>query len=238
MLRRGHEIASRGYFHRGLRDLTRAQFLDDLKRARETLEAVSGKEVLGYRAARRWLDPDDLWGLDLLAAEGYAYDLSVSPSPKSVRADPTKRFAHQYSSGGNTLWEFPISTMKLGPSLMPIGGGNYFRQFPHALIKKAVAHWDQKYNAPLVMYFHVWELDPVQPRIAGASALMKMRHYRNLHKMPWILEDYFTRYSFVGVADYLVSRTWARAGQHVPRESSRCLRRPRGTFAQRAVRQD
>jgi polysaccharide deacetylase family protein (PEP-CTERM system associated) len=200
---RGHEIASRGYVHRSVRDMTRAEFRDDLRRAKYALECATGKEILGYRAARRWIDPDDLWALDFLTEEGYAYDSSLVPSPKAVRLDPAKRFAHQYEHNGKSLWEFPVSTFQLGPSLMPIGGGNYFRQFPHTLIKNAVDHWHRTYTAPFVMYFHVWELDPVQPRIAGASALMKLRHYRNLHKMPWILEDYFTKYKFGGVADYL-----------------------------------
>ncbi len=53
------------------------------------------------------------------------------------------------------------------------------------------------------MYAHVWELDPEQPRISSASFLTKIRHYRNLDKMAWVLEDYFHKYHFVGMADYL-----------------------------------
>lgn len=201
--RRGHEIASRGYYHRSIRQLTPAEFRDDLKRAREALENASGLEVLGYRAARRWSDPQDMWGLDVLAAEGYAYDASVIPNRKAVNLNPDKRFVHRHFYEGKILWEIPVSTIRLGQALMPIGGGNYFRQFPHTLVKRAVERWHNKYDAPFVMYFHVWELDPVQPRIAGASAIMKVRHYRNLHKMTWVLEDYFTRYRFSGIADYL-----------------------------------
>ena len=201
--RRGHEIASRGYYHRSIRQLTPAEFRDDLKRAREALENASGLEVLGYRAARRWSDPQDTWGLDVLAAEGYAYDASVIPNRKAVRLDPDKRFVHRRFYELKILWEIPVSTIRLGHLLVPVGGGNYFRQFPHTLVKKAVERWHNKYDAPFVMYFHIWELDPVQPRIAGASAIMKVRHYRNLHKMTWILEDYFTRYRFSGIADYL-----------------------------------
>jgi hypothetical protein len=34
-----------------------------------------------------------------------------------------------------------------------------------------------------VFYFHPWELDPDQPRIPGARASSRFRHYLNLHKM-------------------------------------------------------
>jgi len=39
---RGHEIASRGFYHRNIRDLTREEFRDDLAKSREVLEAAAG----------------------------------------------------------------------------------------------------------------------------------------------------------------------------------------------------
>ena len=33
-----------------------------------------------------------------------------------------------------------------------------------------------------MFYFHPWEVDPGQPRIAGASAKARFRHYLNLDK--------------------------------------------------------
>jgi polysaccharide deacetylase family protein (PEP-CTERM system associated) len=198
--RRGHEIASRGYHHRSISQMTPAEFREDLARSRDALELASGRRVIGYRAARRLTAPADLWALDVLADEGYAYDSSLLPTHQS---ESWRRFAHQHTRNDKTLWEFPISTISLLGWRMPIAGGNYFRQFPHTLVKRAVEHWDKTYDAPFVMYTHVWELDPHQPRISGASPIAKIRHYRNLDKMVWILEDYFRKYSFVGAADYL-----------------------------------
>src|SRR5438105_5456857 len=86
---------------------------------------------------------------------------------------------------------------------MPIAGCNYFRQFPQWLVKRAVAAWHRRQDAPFVMYFHVWELDPEQPKINAASFIQRIRHYRNLHKMQRVLEDYFGTYSFTGIAEYL-----------------------------------
>lgn len=201
--RRGHELASRGLYSRSTREMSEAEFRDDLKRAREALEQVSNTRVLGYRSARRWSSPSDLWALDVLAEEGYAYDSSLVPISRAFKAEPWRRFAHQHHTGDKSIWEFPVSTSNILGWNVPIAGGNYFRQLPHTLLKRAVEHWHRTYDAPFVMYTHVWELDPEQPRISSASPLTKIRHYRNLDKVAWLLEEYFKKYSFVGVADYL-----------------------------------
>src|SRR5262249_43978835 len=86
---------------------------------------------------------------------------------------------------------------------LPIAGGNYFRQFPGWFMRRAVARWHRKVEAPFVMYFHVWELDPDQPKINAASWLTRIRHYRNLGRMEEILQHYFRTYSFISIAEYL-----------------------------------
>jgi polysaccharide deacetylase family protein (PEP-CTERM system associated) len=199
----GHEIASKGYYHRSIRQMTPAEFREDLARAREALQRASGQKVLGYRVADDWFGPDDLWALDVLAAEGYDYDSSVGPILRRFAAEPWRRFAHLHQFGDRTLWEFPISAMDLFGIMIPVAGGNWFRQFPPSLMKRAVARWHRTYRAPFVMYFHTWELDPEQPRITAATWLQHVRHYRNLHRVPDFLRYYLTRYRFTPVADYL-----------------------------------
>jgi polysaccharide deacetylase family protein (PEP-CTERM system associated) len=200
---RGHEIASKGYYHRSIHEMTPAEFREDLARAREALEKAGGTRVLGYRMAHEWFTPHDLWALDVLAEEGYAYDSSIAPILNRFRKEPWRRFLHRHQYQGRALWEFPISTCSLFGWNIPIGGGNYFRQFPHTLVRRAVQHWHTKCAAPFVMYFHAWELDPDQPKINTGSLLTWVRHYRNLDKMGWVLEDYFARYPFTSIARYL-----------------------------------
>jgi hypothetical protein len=53
------------------------------------------------------------------------------------------------------------------------------------------------------MYFHVWELDPEQPMLNTGSLLTRVRHYRNLDKMEWVLEDYFRTFEVTGIAEHL-----------------------------------
>jgi len=145
-----------------------------------------------------------MWALRVLAEEGYAFDSSIKPMFYSRSRHYTERFAHSRYFGEQTLWEFPISTVGVGRTLIPIGAGNYFRQLPDAVMRSAVARWDRRYpGAPFVMYFHTWELDPEQPQITAAPLLNRMRKYRNLHKVPEILRRYFHRHQFACIGDYL-----------------------------------
>ncbi len=197
---RGHEVASRGFYHRSLKNLTDEEFREDLRRTNRALEDAAGQKVIGFRAAEKLNPEKDEWILDVLADEGFAYDASFLPSKKTEKA---KRCAHQVHTSGKAVWEFPYPTRDLGLGLLPISGGNYFRQIPYTLMRHAVRSWHEKTDAPFVFYFHVWELDPEQPRISAASKYNRIRHYRKLDKMEWIINEHLDLYDCVGVADHL-----------------------------------
>jgi len=197
---RGHEVASRGFYHRSLKNLTNEEFREDLRRTNRVLEDASGQKIIGYRSAEKLSYEKDSWIFNVLAEEGFVYDASFLPSRKS---DKNKRFAHQVHTNGKAIWEFPYSTRNLGVGLLPISGGNYFRQFPYTLMRRAVQEWNETREEPFVFYFHVWELDPAQPRINAASAYNRVRHYRKLDKMEWILKENIQKYDFCGAAEFL-----------------------------------
>jgi polysaccharide deacetylase family protein (PEP-CTERM system associated) len=203
VVRRGHEVASKGFFHRHIRQMTPEQFREDVQRSREALQDASGVAVRGYRVPRGGLAKRDLWSLDVLAEEGFAYDSSVRPLGLEFAGEPFRRFIHRHESCGRQIWEVPLSTWSLGPFSLPISGGNYMRQLPNALIRRALAAWDRDDAAPLVCYFHVWELDPDQPRISAVSALERLRQYRNLRVMSERIRYYLDRYRFGTVSEYL-----------------------------------
>ena len=197
---RGHEVASRGFYHRSLKNLTDEEFREDLRRTNRAIEDAAGQKVIGYRAAEKLNLDDNEWILDVLADEGFAYDASFLPTKKTEKA---KRIAHQVHTSGKAIWEFPYATRDLGVGLLPISGGNYFRQIPYTLMRHAVRSWHERTDAPFVFYFHVWELDPEQPRISAASSYNRIRHYRKLDKMEWIIREHLDLYDCVGVADHL-----------------------------------
>jgi polysaccharide deacetylase family protein (PEP-CTERM system associated) len=223
---RGHEVASKGHYHRSIGLMTPEEYREDLSRAREAIEAATGRAVLGYRVADGWFGPADLWALDVLAHEGYEYDSSVGPFFRSCAAEPWRRFPHQHQFGDRWLAEFPISTIGVLGWYLPIAGGNYLRQIPHALMRRAIAYWHRTFSAPLVFYFHTWELDPDQPRFTGASLLQRMRAYRHLERMPELLSHYLERYRVSSIADHLGLAVGARRPCAEPEVLSASIRLP------------
>lgn len=197
---RGHEVASRGFYHRSLKNLTDEEFREDLRRTNRAIEAACGQKVIGYRAAEKLSYSDNNWVLDVLADEGFAYDASFMPNR---RTEDSRRIAHQIHTGGKAIWEFPYATLNLKFGLMPISGGNYIRQIPFTLMRHALKNWHQQHTEPFVFYFHVWELDPEQPRISAASRFNRVRHYRKLDKMEWILNENLGLYDCTSVAEHL-----------------------------------
>lgn len=197
---RGHEVASRGFYHRSLKNLTTEEFREDLRKTNRALESASGQKIIGYRAAEKLHYENDSRIFDVLADENFVYDASFLP----VLGDKkSKRFAHQIHSDGKAVWEFPYATRNVGVGLLPISGGNYFRQIPYTIMRSAVRDWTQRYDSPFVFYFHVWELDPEQPRISAASHYNRIRHYRKLDKMEWIIKEALSLYNFTSAANYL-----------------------------------
>ncbi|MGI8640272.1 MAG: glycosyltransferase [Pyrinomonadaceae bacterium] len=197
---RGHEVASRGFYHRSLRHLTPEEFREDLRKTNRVLEDAGGQKIIGYRSAEKLSYDKDDWIFNVLAEEDFVYDASFLPEKKDAK---NKRPAHQVHTNGKAIWEFPYSTRDFGIGLFPISGGNYFRQIPHTMMRHAVQDWHEHHKEPFVLYFHVWELDPEQPRISAASHYNRIRHYRKLDKMEWVLKEYLKRYSFVGGAEFL-----------------------------------
>lgn len=222
---RGHEVASSGYCHKTIRQMGRTELRQDLRRSREALERASGRRVLGHRVPH-FLRPSDLWALDVIAEEGYAYDSSVRPLLRSFAAEPWRRTIHRHVTNGRVLWEIPPSAPSLCGLSLPLAGGNYFRQLPHALVKPLVKRWQRSEGAPFVMYFHVWELDPEQPKLNAGSILRRVRHYRNLDKMEGVLKDYFRTFRVTGIADYLELDPGPATPAETPRPARVRLPRP------------
>ena len=111
IMARGHEIASRGYWPRSLKGFEPSEFVDDLGRAKEALEAAGSNRIVGYRSPA-WIGREHLWMLDELIEQGYQYDSSINPILLRFARDPFRWHVHQHwhTSKRAALWEVPIST--------------------------------------------------------------------------------------------------------------------------------
>lgn len=179
---RGHELASHGYDHTRVFTYTPDEFAADIARARAILEDAGGRAVTGYRAPSFSIDARNSWAHGVLAEHGYAYSSSVAPvvhDHYGWREAP--RFAFNPVAGSD-LVEIPVTTALLRGRRLAAGGGGFFRVLPYAFSRWAIRQVNRD-GRPAVFYFHPWEVDPAQPRVAGAPLRSRLRHYTNLSRM-------------------------------------------------------
>lgn len=176
----GHELASHGYGHHRVTELTPEHFRDDLSRTRSLLEQGGGVPVIGYRAPSFSIGPANAWAHDVLAQTGHRYSSSVFPVAHDHYGAPdAPRFAHQLGSG---LVEIPPSTVRWSGRNWAIGGGGWFRLLPYAVSAWGLRRINSVDGQPAVVYYHPWEFDPDQPRVSHAGAKARFRHYLNLSR--------------------------------------------------------
>ena len=127
----GHELASHGYGHERVIDLSEAQFFADINNAKSLLEDIGGVQVQGYRAPSFSIGATNLWALDTLLRSGYRYSSSIYPIRHDHYGMPdAPRFAYEARDG---LMEVPPTTMRVFNRNLPSSGGGYFRLLPYSL---------------------------------------------------------------------------------------------------------
>ena len=177
----GHEVASHGYGHERVSDLTPEAFAHDIRTAKHLLEDIAGVAVTGYRAPSFSIGQGNLWALDVLQQEGYRYSSSIYPIQHDHYGMPdAPRFAHRIRPD---LIEVPPTTLRMFNRNLPSSGGGYFRLFPYALSRWMLRQVNQNDQQPAIFYFHPWEIDAAQPRVAGIDARTRFRHYVNIPRM-------------------------------------------------------
>jgi polysaccharide deacetylase family protein (PEP-CTERM system associated) len=177
----GHEIASHGFDHYRVGELSPARFAEDVSATRATLEDISGTSVIGYRAANFSIDRDSWWAYPILERAGYRYSSSINPIVHDHYGVPeAPRFA--FRPGDGELIEVPVTTLQAFGARLPAGGGGYFRLLPYACYRWALRRLHVLDRMPAIFYFHPWEIDPGQPR-AAVHGVARFRHYVNLRHM-------------------------------------------------------
>jgi polysaccharide deacetylase family protein (PEP-CTERM system associated) len=200
----GHEIATHGYWHELIYRQTPAEFAADLCRSLAAIgRALNGFQPQGYRAPAFSITEQSLWALDVLRDHRIVYDSSIFPLALHDRygIKHANRFAHKTWSG---VWEFPVSTIRLGNHNWPVAGGGYFRLFPFQITRRAMRHLNTQ-GRPAVMYLHPWEFDPEQPRISEAPLRSRFRHYVNIGQTESRLRALLHEFEFAPMREVFAS---------------------------------
>lgn len=205
--KRGHEVASHGCSHTLTTHLSDNDLRMDLTESKKRLEDLTGKPVKGYRAPSFSITPKLI---EFLQEAGYHYDSSYNSFDRhgrygtiSFEGTEQKGISHKFANG---LAELPISNLKFRNTIIPWGGGGYFRLIPVSLFIRGIKSILGSQNS-FVFYAHPWEFDPAQPRVRNGLPLsFRFRHYVNLgkteHKLKRMMKA-LSNCNFLTCQDYL-----------------------------------
>jgi len=201
----GHEVATHGYSHEKIYDLSPDRFRDELRRSIDLIEDITDERVLGHRAPYFTITEDSLWALDILLEEGIGYDSSIHPVfnyrygiPNADRQPSVIESAQE-----KKMLEIPVATYPLPDPLpnvnIPCGGGAYLRIYPYRL-QRFLLHRLQQRKDHIGIYMHPWEVDPYHPRL-DLPFRVAATHYWNLASTYGKLERLFQDFRFGAYRD-------------------------------------
>jgi peptidoglycan/xylan/chitin deacetylase (PgdA/CDA1 family) len=169
----GHEVACHGDAHLPVSRQTPQEFEADLSAARATIEELTGRTPIGYRAPAFSITREVTWAYRVLAEQGFAYDASQHDSPRirdrvaAVRQEP-----HALElPGGRPLWEFPSAVWRSRRARIPVGGASYWAVLPRSV----VLHGLRRAGPRPGLYLHPHEFDPqrLAASLAGGAPLRR-----------------------------------------------------------------
>lgn len=208
----GHEVASHGYSHTPLFDLSPDEFESELVRSATAIERAVGSSPEGFRAPNFSVTRQTEWAFDVLESEGYRYDSSVFPTrtpmygvsgaplrPYRVsRSDPFRESATSEDEDG--LIEYPLAVTDT-PLRIPIAGGFYLRVGPTRLFEWGIRHLNRR-GIPANLYFHPWEFNS-DVRVDSLSPHKRFVSFRGIETLKQKVERLLTRFDFGTVSDSL-----------------------------------
>jgi polysaccharide deacetylase family protein (PEP-CTERM system associated) len=196
-----HEIGCHSYSHQLVYDLTPAEFRRDTERALAVIADAVGDLPRAYRAPSYSITRQSSWALDILVECGFQCDSSIYPIAHDRYGVPDfYRHAQSIRTQSGAILEVPIATAVLANgSKAPVGGGAYLRLLPYRYTAAGIRRINQKEQQPACIYFHPWEIDPEQPKLAEGF-LSRARTYTGLRGMERKLDRLLTDFQFSTIA--------------------------------------
>lgn len=187
----GYEIGSHTHMHQLVYEQNRNEFYQDVEKSIKTLEDITGKKVVSFRAPGFSITESNLWAFEVLHELGIEVDSSVFPSGRAHGGMPSYGIAKpsilEYQ--GIKLKEFPINTHIIFGKPIIFSGGGYFRILPYSIINS----WTRKSDY-VMTYFHPRDFDYEQPLVSGLSLNRRFKSYVGLkgckNKLLKIIKDF------------------------------------------------
>lgn len=208
IFRQGHEIASHGYSHRTLYEMSENEFDQEIARSVDLLTTITGERPLGFRAPSFSLNNSTKWALGVLLKHGFKYDASVFPIRTSLYGVPgaplhpyrpsAEDIAKESHNGG--IVEFPMAVFRLGMNI-PVAGGFYLRALPFCFLNSALRKIAQ--TRPVVVYVHPWEIYNGTPRLRDMPRFHRFVTYYGISKALGKLERLLAGFRFQPIRQVL-----------------------------------
>lgn len=212
----GHEVGSHSWDHRRVHRFTPESFREDLLRSKDALEQATGAAVWGFRAPTFSVVRETGWAVDVLAECGFAYDSSIFPVRHDRYGIPdAPRGPFRAVGRERDILELPPVTYRVAGLNLPVAGGGYFRLFPPVVMRAGLRQVARS-RPPAVgmLYFHPWEFDPDQPRLA-LKRRSRWRTYVGIGRTTRRLDALLAGYPFRRAID--VVREIEASGADLPR---------------------
>jgi polysaccharide deacetylase family protein (PEP-CTERM system associated) len=196
----GHEIGCHSYAHQLVYNLSPNAFREDTVRAVRAIEDACGIRTRIYRAPSYSITADSFWALEILVECGFTYDSSIYPISHDRCGIPGfGRHAHSVDTPSGEIYEIPIATAKVsGEHVTPVGGGGYLRLLPYRYLAAGIRRINREESQPACIYFHPWEMDTGQPRLAE-GVVSRLRTYMGMSKMEAKVDRLLTEFQFEGL---------------------------------------
>lgn len=173
----GHEIASHGFFHRRIFELTRQEFEDDLMRSVDVISSITNEKVIGFRAPEWSIRKQTPWALGTLRKFGILYDSSMVPLTRMGSRD-NPLYPYCFKTDYGDIWEFPLTTTRIFWENIPFSGGLPLRIAPYFYVAGKIKRMNTG-GVPAMIYIHPWEFDTQRPKIELPFS-RRVMHYFNI----------------------------------------------------------
>ncbi len=125
----GHEIATHGYCHRRVFEMTEAEFEEDMLKSISEISSITGEHVLGFRAPEWSIRTKETpWAIKILRKYGILYDSSMVPLTRMGSRD-YPLYPVNSTPSTEKIGNFPLSTVRLFREHIPFSGGLPLRLF-------------------------------------------------------------------------------------------------------------
>ena len=169
------------------------------------LTAAGAPAVRAFRAPEWSINDRSLWGLEVLASEGFAVDASMAPV-KLVGNVAYPRQPHSRSTTCGTILEVPPLVVDRFGQVVPLGWGWGLRMSSPRRVLSALETANRG-GVPGVLTVHPWEIDPNPPRMSLPLRLW-FAHYFRLSGFRARLQEILGGATFGRLADIDVSTTY------------------------------